>query len=57
MNLAVATHDLRSMVVYQQLYHNEKFPKGTVWVRSLEEFEAKVVKDGIEVPRFSLVMD
>ncbi len=50
--LAVARHSetLEDMVVYKALYG-----EGGVWVRPASMWEEPVEKDGVTVPRFSLV--
>jgi hypothetical protein len=46
----------REIVVYEQLYKDEKFPRGTLWVRILEDFLGdKIFEDGRKVKRFELV--
>ena len=50
---AVSTDDLRHFVIYRSEYDKPDFAKGTVWVRSKEEFESKkILPDGTEVERF-----
>jgi len=42
----------RKIVVYEQLYDSEDFPRGTIWVRELNDFMGEREKDGIKVQRF-----
>jgi hypothetical protein len=44
------THE--QVVIYQSLEDHDDYPKGTVWVRPLREFEETLDVGGIEVPRF-----
>lgn len=47
--------ELEDMVVYRQLYDAPGFPKGTVWVRSLKEFDGEVEVNGRGVRRFERI--
>lgn len=42
-------------VVYMSLYEDSKYPKGTIWTRSLEEFVGFVMQDGTKIKRFTLL--
>ncbi len=55
--LALARHSetLDMMVVYQAEYDTEDFGKRPVWVRPLDMFEVKVVIEGVEQQRFTLI--
>ncbi len=44
----------RTIVVYEQLYQNE-FPRGTVWIRSLEDFAGFKELKGEKLKRFVLI--
>lgn len=52
--IGVARHSetLEELVIYQQLYESDDFPKGTFWVRPEKMFLEKAVIDGKKVPRF-----
>lgn len=50
---AVDCNTLESVVIYQSLDDHEDYPKGTVWVRPLREFESSVEVDGNTVARFA----
>jgi ribA/ribD-fused uncharacterized protein len=53
-NIAKDTETLEDYVVYRALYDNEV---SKTWIRKLDEFNEKVVVDGIETPRFTFVSD
>lgn len=57
LRLAVDCENInRKLVVYEQLYGAEDFPKGTIWVRELSDFEGyKMFLDGRRIKRFELV--
>ena len=58
LRLAYDCENLRRVVVYEQLYSAEEYPRGTIWVRPLEDFlEDKVFEDGHRVKRFEYVGD
>lgn len=40
------------VVRYEQLSPGS-FPKGQIWVRSIEDFQSSIEKDGQSVPKFS----
>jgi hypothetical protein len=43
-------------VIYEQLYEGKEFPRGTFWMRGLEDFVGfKEMPDGKKVKRFELV--
>ena len=45
---------VQPLVVYRSEYETPDHPKGTVWVRSREDFESKVtLADGTVVDRFT----
>ena len=48
--LAKHSETLEDLVVYKALYGD-----GQMWVRPVKMFEAKVVADGVEVPRFEFI--
>lgn len=48
------THDVGIVVVYEQLYQGH-FPKGQIWVRSVDDFQSEIEKDGSMVRKFSKV--
>ncbi len=52
--LAVAHHseDLQPYVVYEALYHSEKFGDHSVWIRPLAMFVEQVEVNGEKVPCF-----
>ncbi len=50
------THDVGIVVVYEQLSQGS-FPKGQVWVRSVEDFQGETEKDGSTVQKFSRVIE
>lgn len=45
----------KELVVYKALYDSPEFGKNQVWVRSKEEFLAKITKDGKTFFRFEEV--
>jgi hypothetical protein len=47
----------KEIVVYEQLYESKDFPRGTVWVRPLEEFLGEKWVEGGLVKRFELVKE
>jgi len=47
--------NLKEMTVYRQLGDYGEFPKGTLWVRNLEEFSQEVEVEGKKVKRFERV--
>jgi len=52
--IAIAKDDnLQEYVVYEALYDN---PVSKVWIRTKENFTDNIIKDGKEIPRFSLIM-
>ena len=46
------THCVGIVVVYEQLRAGD-FPKGQIWVRSIDDFQSNVEKDGGLVPKFT----
>jgi hypothetical protein len=50
------THEVGIVVVYEQLYQGY-FPKGQIWVRSIDDFRGETQHDGRMVPKFSKVSD
>lgn len=57
--LYIAHHSesLEEMVVYQSLYDNKTFGKGSVWVRPVSMFMETVENDGKTMERFSKITD
>ena len=53
--LARHSETLEELVVYRALYDHEKYGKNSLWVRPKEMFLEKVVRDGVERPRFAFV--
>lgn len=51
----------KELVLYEQLYENKNFPKGTYWTRSLEDFLGyKTLKEGkhkVKIKRFTLTSE
>ena len=45
----------KKLVVYKALYDSPEFGSNQVWVRSKEDFLAKVTKDGKEIDRFDKI--
>ncbi len=46
----------KEIVIYKQIYNSNKFPFGTLWARTLEDFLGyKEFEDGTKVKRFELV--
>ncbi len=43
------------LIVYEQLYDSETYPKGTLWARPINDFFGKKEIDGKEVPRFEYI--
>ncbi len=43
---------LREYVIYESLYDSEDFPKGTIWMRSLENFCGHKEINGTKIKRF-----
>jgi hypothetical protein len=50
------THDVGIVVVYEQLSQGS-FPKGQIWVRSVEDFQGETEKDGSIVRKFLRVVE
>ncbi len=50
--LAIDCNAHEPVVIYKSLDDHEDYPKGTIWVRPLKEFEEMVDVGGAEVPRF-----
>jgi hypothetical protein len=51
---ALDCESVQPLVVYRSEYETPDHPKGTVWVRSREDFESKVtLADGTVVDRFT----
>ena len=51
---ALDCESVQPLVVYRSEYDSPDHPKGTVWVRSREDFESKVtLADGSVVDRFT----
>ena len=51
---ALDCESVEPMVIYRSEYETPDHPKGTVWVRSREDFESKVtLADGTVVDRFT----
>ena len=57
--LSIARHSetLEDMVVYQALYHSEKFGRNQIWVRPKKMFLEYVVHEGHYIPRFNLIKE
>ncbi len=45
----------KELVVYKALYDSPEFGNNQVWVRSKEDFLAKVTKDGKKIDRFDKI--
>ena len=43
------------LVIYKQLYVSEKYPKGTLWGRPVDDFLGTKKIDGVKIPRFAFV--
>ena len=44
------------VVIYEMLYETDDFPKGTIWVRGMDDFCGyKIFENGRKIKRFSLV--
>ena len=54
---ALDSETLEEVVVYRGLYECEEFGKNPIWVRPKKEFFEKIIVDGKEVDRFSLISD
>ena len=51
---ALDCESVQPLVIYRSEYDSPGHPKGTVWVRSREDFESKVtLADGTVVDRFT----
>lgn len=50
--IGLDSEDLKKKVVYEQLYEKENFPRRTIWVRGLEEFEGFKETDNGKIKRF-----
>lgn len=46
------TETLEEYVVYQALYHDEKFGNNAIWIRPLAMFTESIVIEGLKQPRF-----
>ena len=57
--IAVDCEDLnKKVVVYEQLYETDDFPKATIWFRDLDDFCAVVkLENGEEVLRFKFISE
>ncbi|MBX3710042.1 MAG: DUF1653 domain-containing protein [Gammaproteobacteria bacterium] len=55
--LGIARHSetLEDMVIYQALYHCEKFWRDQTWVKPKKMFLEYVIYDGYRVPRFKQI--
>ncbi len=55
--IAIARHteNLEEYVVYQALYHDEKFGNQAFWLRPLSMFTESIVFEGLMQPRFQEV--
>lgn len=47
--------ELTPMVVYRQIAASDRFPAGTVWVRTVEEFSSMVSVGDQVVPRYTRI--
>ncbi len=43
------------LVIYKSLYADQKYPKGTLWGRPVDDFLGTKEVDGVEVPRFEYI--
>ena len=51
---ALDCETVKPLVVYRSEYETPDHPKGTLWVRSLDDFESRVtLADGTVVDRFT----
>lgn len=50
------THDVGIVVVYEQL-NQGIFPKGQIWVRTVEDFKSEIEKNGNVIRKFSRVIE
>ena len=48
------THDVGIVIMYEQLYQGQ-FPKGQIWIRSVDDFRSEIIKDGKVLRKFSKV--
>lgn len=48
---------LDELVVYRACYVSDDFGKDALWVRPRASFEATVIVEGVEVPRFRKILD
>lgn len=53
-DIALDCETVKPLVVYRSEYETPDHPKGTRWVRALEDFESRVtLADGTQVDRFT----
>lgn len=45
----------KELVVYKALYNSPEFGKNQIWVRTKEDFLAKITKDGQAIDRFEMI--
>ncbi len=50
--LARHTETLEECVIYQALYHDEKFGNNAFWIRPLSMFTELIIIEGIQQSRF-----
>ncbi len=55
LHIARHSEDLSLYVVYQKLYYDEQFGELSIFVRPLTMFLEKVLVEGVEIPRFSVI--
>jgi hypothetical protein len=53
--IALNASTLKPDVIYRQDYQHEKFRKGQLWHRDLDEFLGKVNRNGQWIPRFKRI--
>ena len=44
-----------ALVIYKSLYDSEKYPKGTLWGRPIDDFLGTKEVNSVEVPRFEYI--
>lgn len=53
--VGIDSENLEEMVIYKSLYSQEKFPKGTIWVRLKKMWIEEIEWNGNKVTRFKLI--